>query len=108
MDVEDTPLVEKHQGLPWVEKYRPNSLQDLIAHEDIIKILNQLIESNKLPHLLFYGPPGTGRNEMPPPLFFFVSFAFLNNSLLSFQRQNLHDHCLREEAVRRALRLHDA
>lgn len=47
-------------SLPWVEKYRPDSLDELIAHEDIIKILNQLIESNRLPHLLFYGPPGTG------------------------------------------------
>ena len=44
--------------LPWVEKYRPNSLQDLIAHDEIISILNKLIESNKLPHLLFHGPPG--------------------------------------------------
>lgn len=55
-------------SLPWVEKYRPDSLDELIAHEDIIKILNQLIESNKLPHLLFYGPPGTG--TLPHPRIF--------------------------------------
>jgi hypothetical protein len=24
--------------LPWVEKYRPNSLDDLIAHEEIVLI----------------------------------------------------------------------
>lgn len=24
------------QSLPWVEKYRPNKLEDLVAHEDII------------------------------------------------------------------------
>ena len=24
--------------LPWVEKYRPNSLSELIAHEEIIQI----------------------------------------------------------------------
>ncbi len=54
-------LAETQASLPWVEKYRPNSLQDLIAHEDIISILDKLIESNKLPHLLFYGPPGTGQ-----------------------------------------------
>lgn len=59
VDVEHLPN-ERSSGLPWVEKYRPNSLQDLVAHEDIVKILNQLIDSNKLPHLLFYGPPGTG------------------------------------------------
>jgi replication factor C subunit 3/5 len=49
--------------LPWVEKYRPNSLDELIAHEEIIHILNKLIESNKLPHLLFHGPPGTGKTS---------------------------------------------
>lgn len=47
-------------NLPWIEKYRPNNLQELIAHEEIIQILNKLINTNKLPHLLFYGPPGTG------------------------------------------------
>lgn len=23
-------------SLPWVEKYRPNKLEDLVAHEDIV------------------------------------------------------------------------
>ena len=49
--------------LPWVEKYRPKCLDDLIAHEEIRNILNKLIDSNKLPHLLFHGPPGTGLPE---------------------------------------------
>lgn len=49
--------------LPWIEKYRPSSLDELIAHEEIISILNKLIDSNKLPHLLFYGPPGTGKTS---------------------------------------------
>ncbi len=51
---------ESINTLPWIEKYRPKSLSELIAHEEIIHILNKLIESNKLPHLLFHGPPGTG------------------------------------------------
>lgn len=50
-------------SLPWVEKYRPGSLEELIAHEAIINILNKLIDSNKLPHLLFHGPPGTGKTS---------------------------------------------
>ena len=49
--------------LPWVEKYRPSKLEELIAHEEIINILNKLIESNNLPHLLFHGPPGTGKTS---------------------------------------------
>ena len=47
--------------LPWVEKYRPERLEDLVAHEDIISILTRLIDNDNLPHLLLYGPPGTGK-----------------------------------------------
>ena len=28
-----------HVNLPWVEKYRPNALEDLISHEDIISTI---------------------------------------------------------------------
>jgi len=35
-------------------------LEDLVAHEDIISIITNLIDSDQLPHLLLYGPPGTG------------------------------------------------
>jgi replication factor C subunit 3/5 len=45
-------------NLPWVEKYRPSSLEDLIAHDDIISTITTFINEGKLPHLLFYGPPG--------------------------------------------------
>ena len=83
MDVVDdfssarAPLNSK-DTLPWVEKYRPNSLEELIAHEEIIQILNKLIESNKLPHLLFHGPPGTGAVF----LFTFSSFILLSSLAL--------------------------
>eukprot|EP00750_Incisomonas_marina_P012071 INCI1654.1.p1 GENE.INCI1654.1~~INCI1654.1.p1 ORF type:complete len:364 (+),score=60.32 INCI1654.1:104-1093(+) len=49
--------------LPWVEKYRPKSLDDVLAHQHIISTINRLIDSNSLPHLLFYGPPGTGKTS---------------------------------------------
>ena len=50
-------------NLPWVEKYRPNALQELISHEDIIRTIRKFISVDKLPHLLFYGPPGTGKTS---------------------------------------------
>jgi len=49
--------------MPWVEKYRPAKLEDLVAHEDIVAILTRLIDSDNLPHLLLYGPPGTGKTS---------------------------------------------
>uniref|UniRef100_A0A7S2XZS5 AAA+ ATPase domain-containing protein n=1 Tax=Fibrocapsa japonica TaxID=94617 RepID=A0A7S2XZS5_9STRA len=54
---------KKSSSLPWVEKYRPETLDDLVSQEAIISILNKLIDSNRLPHLLFYGPPGTGKTS---------------------------------------------
>ena len=60
--------------VPWVEKYRPAKLEDLVAHEDIVSILTRLIDSDNLPHLLLYGPPGTGKvrgeidSTFPPPV----------------------------------------
>ncbi|XP_054276510.1 replication factor C subunit 5 [Macrosteles quadrilineatus] len=54
---------EHKLNLPWVEKYRPNTLDDLISHEDIIRTINHFIKEDQLPHLLFYGPPGTGKTS---------------------------------------------
>ena len=47
--------------IPWVEKYRPQKLDDVIEHKEIIQILKKTIETGELPHLLLYGPPGTGK-----------------------------------------------
>jgi replication factor C subunit 3/5 len=49
------------RGRPWVEQYRPSTLDDVIAHDDILATLRRLMENNAMPHLLFYGPPGTGK-----------------------------------------------
>ena len=48
-------------SLPWVEKYRPNNLDDIISHKEIINTLTNFITNNKIPHMIFYGPPGTGK-----------------------------------------------
>ncbi|CAM0137894.1 Subunit of heteropentameric Replication factor C (RF-C) [Umbelopsis sp. WA50703] len=53
----------KKDNLPWVEKYRPEKLEDLVSHEDITSTIQTFIDANRLPHLLFYGPPGTGKTS---------------------------------------------
>lgn len=52
-----------NRNLPWVEKYRPQTLDDLISHKDILSTIQRFISEDKLPHLLFYGPPGTGKTS---------------------------------------------
>ena len=54
---------EKNKLLPWSEKYRPSTINNIIYHEKITKTIINYLEVNKLPHLLFYGPPGTGKTS---------------------------------------------
>ncbi|KAG4304252.1 hypothetical protein PORY_002433, partial [Pneumocystis oryctolagi] len=49
--------------LPWVEKYRPEDLKEIVSHQDIILTIEEFIKKNRVPHLLFYGPPGTGKTS---------------------------------------------
>ena len=49
--------------LPWVEKYRPKGLDDLVAHREIIDTIQNFINKNALPHMLLHGPPGTGKTS---------------------------------------------
>ena len=46
-----------------IEKYRPESLDDVEGHHDILATINKFVDSNRLPHLLLYGPPGTGKTS---------------------------------------------
>ena len=45
----------------WLEKYRPRSLEDVVGQEEIVERLKAYVKSGNLPHLLFAGPPGTGK-----------------------------------------------
>lgn len=55
--------MESRETIPWVEKYRPQQLNDVISHQHIISTLRNLIKNNKLPHTIFYGPSGTGKTS---------------------------------------------
>ncbi|CAM9375977.1 unnamed protein product [Discosporangium mesarthrocarpum] len=42
----------------WVDKHRPTSLEKLDVHPELT---NRLSEDGEIPHLLFYGPAGSGK-----------------------------------------------
>jgi len=47
--------------LPWTEKYRPKTLDEVIGQEAIVKVLKKFVETKELPNMLFAGPPGVGK-----------------------------------------------
>ncbi|KAK9125562.1 hypothetical protein Scep_014408 [Stephania cephalantha] len=48
----------------WVDKYRPKTLDKMMVHEDIALNLKKLVTEQDCPHLLFYGPTGSGKKTL--------------------------------------------
>jgi replication factor C small subunit len=45
----------------WLEKYRPQTLDEVLGQETITERLQSYVERNDLPHMLFSGPAGIGK-----------------------------------------------
>ena len=47
--------------LPWVEKYRPTRLEEVVGNQDTLERLSIIAEEGNLPNIILSGPPGTGK-----------------------------------------------
>jgi replication factor C small subunit len=45
----------------WLEKYRPETFDDIAGQETIVERLRSYVERRDLPHMLFAGPAGIGK-----------------------------------------------
>lgn len=50
-------------AVPWVEKYRPRSLEEVKSQEHATETLRRMVNASNLPHLLLYGPAGVGKTS---------------------------------------------
>lgn len=56
-------MIKRQDVLPWVEKWRPAKLSDITAQTRTVNLLSKYVKNSNLPHLLFYGPSGTGKTS---------------------------------------------
>lgn len=50
--------------LPWVEKYRPRTLGDILGNDKIRQLFMSFLNSKSIPNMLLYGPPGVGKTSL--------------------------------------------
>ena len=52
------------ENLPWIEKYRPHHLDEIVNNDENIKTFKNLIDyGNSIISMILYGPPGTGKTS---------------------------------------------
>jgi replication factor C subunit 2/4 len=64
-------------SIPWVEKYRPQTMADVVGNADTVARLRVIAREGNLPNLMLAGPPGTGKTT----------------SMLCLARELLGDQC---------------
>ncbi|PHQ43919.1 hypothetical protein Z052_01915 [Halorubrum sp. C191] len=45
----------------WTEKFRPQTLDDIVGNEDAVERLKNYVDDPGMPHLILAGPPGVGK-----------------------------------------------
>ena len=48
----------------WIEKYRPKTIEDVVLNEKQKIFFKKCIEKQEIPHVLFFGPPGSGKTTL--------------------------------------------
>lgn len=65
---------------PWVEKYRPRNLDEVVGQEHIVNRLEKYITGESMPNLMFTGPAGVGKTT--------TALALVKSVLGEYWKQN--------------------
>jgi putative ATPase len=75
-----------NSSIPLAERIRPNNLDELMGQEHLAgknSILRTAIEKGKIPSMIFWGPPGTGKTTIANIIANTLKVPFFNLSAIS-------------------------
>jgi putative ATPase len=76
---ETSPSDTLHQK-PLAERMRPSSLEEVVGQEHLLGpkgFLSDVVQSKKIPSMVFWGPPGSGKTTLARIIAQHVSFPFV-------------------------------
>jgi len=60
---DDVCINKNASHIPWIERFRPKTLDDVMGHNEFTSTLKSYIEKKQFPNLVLSGPPGTGKTS---------------------------------------------
>ena len=54
---------EKNFESPWIEKYRPEFLSDVVGNTEAVSRLRAIAQVGNVPNIILAGPPGIGKTN---------------------------------------------
>ena len=75
-----------NQHIPLAERIRPHSLDEMIGQEHLVgkgSILRTAIEQGRIPSMIFWGPPGTGKTTLANIIATHLKVPFFQLSAIS-------------------------
>lgn len=86
MDYIQNSLFNNIDSAPLAEKVRPRNLDEYIGQEHILgkgKVLRQLIETDQIPSMILWGPPGVGKTTLAMIIAKVTNADFINFSAVT-------------------------
>jgi replication factor C subunit 2/4 len=57
----DVTSIEDESNAPWIEKYRPQTFEEIVGNEETTARLAVFAQTGNMPNLILAGPPGVGK-----------------------------------------------